>query len=105
MDGAGEPQQELLKAEAVVSTDGTSLDYNIGIFDPLLSSGDTFEVVIVAVSESGRLLVAFPSAAWNRKVASRRLEAGSIEKPLKLCVPGCTAEDRVNHPGHLQVNV
>lgn len=94
-----------LKSEAVQSPDSLSVNYyfNVGA---LACGGvtDTISIIVVSFVED-RLLVAIPSAAWNRKVNLRKLPAGTLEKVISANVAVASEEDRQEVNPELSCNV
>lgn len=86
-----EPQPEPLGEEAIISQDGTVLEFNIGCFSP----PDCLSVAIGVLAETEKgFLACVPGSAWHKKTTNRKLPVGSLLKPLSLSVTGCDPSDR-----------
>lgn len=94
-----------LIGEAIIGDEleGLRLAYNFGYFKPQ-GSEDSFEVAILRPEED-YVLVAFPGSAWNRRVNSRKLPAGTLNKALSLRVAGAKAEDRLQADPSILVDI
>ena len=89
---------EGLRDFAVFSEGEIEYSFPIGRFEivPQSDSVETisFSIVVVGISEDGKVLVAFPQKAWNRRAQSRLLPPNSITRGLCLEVGVCEAESR-----------
>ena len=95
---------EVLKAEALQSPEGLDPEYSIGFFKHS-DSAESFEVAIIACVGLQKVLVAFPTAAWDKKSAKRKLPPQTLEKPLAISVGACFADSRSEAADSVHVNV
>ena len=79
---------EGLREFAVCSEGEIDYNYSIGRFEivPQSESVETvsFSIIVVGIAEDGKVLVAFPQRAWNRRAQSRLLPPNTITKALCL---------------------
>lgn len=92
---AEEPEApEFEPREFVVCKEGSiNHFFSVGRLPIDITAGTTTEVIAVTVIDS-KLLVAFPSKVWARKVSERKLPSKALVKPTLCSVASCLALDR-----------
>lgn len=70
----------------------------------MTSSGSMVECIYVAVVD-GKHLMAFPAAAWHRKVAKRLLQSDALRKATSVELACCGLEDRSQVDGSVTMKV
>ena len=94
---------ESLKAEALQSPEGLDETFSLGLFQHPRSTYNCAVAIIACVGQ--RVLICFPAKAWDRKPSKRKVPQGALEKPLYICVSGCSGEDRSTATPDLNVNL
>ena len=89
----GEEVQRTLRNSFVCESENTiNFSYPVGIlsFEPPAQTCS----VIAIVDVDGKVLVAVPDSAWNKKKAKRNIAGDALSKAVRVSVQSCRAQER-----------